>query len=495
MTMKFTDLPLCPELQKALAAAEHVTATPIQAATIPTILDGSDLLGCAQTGTGKTAAFALPILERLAAKPARPVASEPEVLILAPTRELAAQISESFRTYGRYLSVRQTAVFGGVNQNVQVRALRRGVHVLVACPGRLLDLIGQGHIRLDRVSMLVLDEADRMMDMGFLPALKKIIRLLPEQRQSLCFSATMPPEVAELAASLLKDPQQISVTPQSTTSRQVNQRVLLVPQGEKRRVLLGLLDSEVGSRVLVFTRTKRRADVVAAQLKKDRVEADAMHGNKTQNARTRALARFRTGRTRVLVATDVAARGIDVDGITHVVNYDLPDEPDSYVHRIGRTGRAGATGTAITFCDPGERRKLKAIERAIGQSLELVGTDGTVIAAERSSSENAPGRRRSRKQLPQRGNENRTRRPGKPAFRSEKQAEKRPKPRRQAAAEGDRTTATAVAPRESDERTYGSARGPRPNRRRRRPAAAAKSYRKDRRSRGATSDSRGPRAE
>jgi len=360
---KFSDLALSGDVQKALKQLEHVHPTPIQQQAIPVVLSGADLLGCAQTGTGKTAAFALPILTKLGRGSQATVPKAPRVLVLAPTRELAAQISDSFRKYGKHLKVYQTVVFGGVNQNPQVQAMRKGVHILTATPGRLLDLINQGHIKLDRIDTLVLDEADRMLDMGFLPDLKRIIAMLPEQRQSLCFSATMPREVADLAHSLLRDPQQVTITPESSTTELVEQKLMLVSGGGKRDLLNTLIKSDGVQRVLVFTRTKRRADVVAKQLQQADIRADAIHGDKTQRARTNALSGFKTGRTQVLVATDVAARGIDVEGISHVINYDLPQDPESYVHRIGRTGRAKATGIAITFYEANERGKIRAIER------------------------------------------------------------------------------------------------------------------------------------
>jgi ATP-dependent RNA helicase RhlE len=369
MKTLFTDLPLCREIQRALADAEHVHPTPIQAAAIPHVLEGRDLLGCAQTGTGKTAAFALPVLHSLATSRKALIPRAPHVLILCPTRELAAQIQQSFSRYGRHLRVRQTAVYGGVNQNPQVRALKQGVHVLVATPGRLIDLMDQGHVKLDQIQTLILDEADRMLDMGFLPPLKKIVKSLPDERQSLCFSATMPREIAELVNSMLRDPHRIDIAPQSSTTEQVEQQMVEVEQSAKRDALCNLLQAGHAHRVLVFTRTKRRADQVARQLHQADISADAIHGDKTQRARTHALDRFKHGRIRVLVATDVAARGIDVQGVSHVINYDLPHDAESYVHRIGRTGRAEAVGVAITFFEPGERRQIRAIERLIGRTL------------------------------------------------------------------------------------------------------------------------------
>jgi ATP-dependent RNA helicase RhlE len=373
--MTFAELPLCPALQRAITDEKYVTPTPIQSQAIPHILAGRDLLGCAQTGTGKTAAFALPLLHRLDAvrKSAAPTA--PRALLLAPTRELAGQIGDSIRTYGRHLALRHTVIYGGVGQHPQVRALDRGVHLLVATPGRLLDLMQQKHLSLNRVEFLVLDEADRMLDMGFLPDLRRIIAAVPRERQSMFFSATMPPAVSQLASTLLHDPVRVEVTPQSTTVLLIEQSVLMVGSSDKRAKLRELLDDAALHQVLVFTRTKRRANDVARQLSASGVKADAIHGNKSQNARQRALDLFRSGRLRVLVATDVAARGLDVDGISHVINYDLPVEPESYVHRIGRTGRAGASGIAISFCEPAERQHLRLIERLIGVRLLPDGPD------------------------------------------------------------------------------------------------------------------------
>jgi ATP-dependent RNA helicase RhlE len=369
--MTFAQLPLIEPLQRAIVAQNYSSPTPIQSAAIPHLLAGRDLLGCAQTGTGKTAAFALPILQRLATERIGAEPRAPRVLVLSPTRELAVQIGESFRTYGRFLRVRSAVVFGGVGQQTQVNQLQRGLHVLVATPGRLLDLMQQRHVHLGRLTTFVLDEADRMLDMGFLPDLKRIMAKLPIERQSLFFSATLPSHVAGLAAGLLQDPVRVEVAPQSSTVDRIDQRLMFVQQADKRPLLQRLLrDSAVG-RTLVFTRTKRGADRVAQQLSRDGFSVDAIHGDKSQNARTRALNGFRSGQIQILVATDVAARGIDVDGITHVINYDMPHEPESYVHRIGRTGRAGAGGTALSFCDAGERPSLHAIEKLIRATIRV----------------------------------------------------------------------------------------------------------------------------
>ncbi|MCC7421336.1 MAG: DEAD/DEAH box helicase [Planctomycetaceae bacterium] len=367
----FADLGLCAPLLEALEAEKYTTPTPIQAEAIPHVLAGRDLMGCAQTGTGKTAAFALPILQRLNAQNRRAIPKSPNVLVLSPTRELASQIAESFHSYGRNVRTRQTVIFGGVGQGPQVRAMVRGVHTVIATPGRLCDLMEQRHIFLDKIEMFVLDEADRMLDMGFLPALKQIIGALGPKRQSLFFTATMPPAIAELAGNLLQDPVRISVTPQSTPVERIEQRVLFVERKQKRTLLLETLNKPEARRVLVFTRTKRGANELAERLSESGVQSNAIHGNKSQAARERALNGFRSGRVRVLVATDLAARGIDVDGITHVVNYDLPIEPECYVHRIGRTGRAGASGIALTFCDATERSMLRSIERIMKMTITV----------------------------------------------------------------------------------------------------------------------------
>jgi ATP-dependent RNA helicase RhlE len=327
------------------------------------------LLGTAQTGTGKTAAFALPILHQLETNRQRAIAGKPLGLVLSPTRELAVQIGESFKTYGQFVGFRHAVIYGGVPQNFQVRALNRGVHLVVATPGRLIDLMDQGYIQLGQLQTFVLDEADRMLDMGFLPALKRIIGELPKQRQSLFFSATLPPKIVQLAQHLLTDPVTVNVTPKETSVKAIEQRVMFVDNGGKRALLETILKDVEVERALVFTKTKRTANAVAEKLMRNGFKATAIHGNKSQNARQRALEAFRRKQVQVLVATDVAARGIDIDGITHVVNFDLPLEPENYVHRIGRTGRAGALGVALSFCSEGERQELRAIERLIGQQL------------------------------------------------------------------------------------------------------------------------------
>jgi ATP-dependent RNA helicase RhlE len=360
----FKDMPLGEELLRAVDEQGYSEPTPIQAQSIPSLLDGRDLLGCAQTGTGKTAAFALPILRLLGDpnKSQRGIRS----LILTPTRELAAQIDESFKDYGKYLPLKSTVIFGGVSQHPQVKAVEGGVDILVATPGRLLDLMNQGIVHLSDLEIFVLDEADRMLDMGFIHDVRRVIAELPKRRQSLFFSATMPPVVAELASSLLYKPVKVEVVPQATPIEKIEQSVFFVDQRDKRRLLELLLDDEEVTRALVFTRTKHGASRVAQILQRQKVAADSIHGDKAQNARTRALAGFKSGKVRVLVATDIAARGIDVEGISHVFNYDLPNVPETYVHRIGRTARAGADGVAFSFCSGLDLADLKAIEKLIG---------------------------------------------------------------------------------------------------------------------------------
>ena len=370
----FADFGLVKPLVKAAAAEQYHTATPIQEAAIPKIMMGRDILGVAQTGTGKTAAFAFPILHRISKEKRSMTSRTPRVLVLSPTRELATQISERFMAYGKKMNLNLITVFGGVNQNPQVRALKKGVHVLVATPGRLIDLINQGHVELDRLEFFVLDEADRMLDMGFLPDLKRIVKELPAKRQSLFFSATMPPEAVELADALLHKPVRIDVTPDdrgTSTSDLVEQKVMHVEYQKRISLLSHILIRRPVGRVLVFTRTKHGADRVAKDLKKRDIPTESIHGDKSQNARTRILKDFKKGKTLVLIATDLAARGIDVDGISHVINYDIPAECDSYVHRVGRTGRAGQDGIALTFCMAEDIDQLRAIEQHIQRKLEV----------------------------------------------------------------------------------------------------------------------------
>ncbi len=368
----FSELGLAAPILRALRTENYNTPTPIQAQAIPLLLEGGDLLGVAQTGTGKTAAFALPILNRLSVSGKRAGPRQPQALILAPTRELAIQIGEGFKAYGRYLELRYATVYGGVGQVPQVKALRRGVDVLIATPGRLLDLMGQGHIALDKTATLVLDEADRMLDMGFIHDVRKIVAALPERRQSLLFSATMPREIARLADEILDRPKRVEVAPSATPVELIEQRVYFVETSRKRALLGDLLKDPDLARVIIFTRTKHRANRVADQIEKLGIKAEAIHGNKSQNARQRALAAFRNGSVPILVATDIAARGIDIDDVSHVINYEMPNEPESYVHRIGRTARAGASGVAISLCDGAEREYLRAIEKLIKKTLTPV---------------------------------------------------------------------------------------------------------------------------
>jgi ATP-dependent RNA helicase RhlE len=367
----FKDLGLAGTILRALDDEGYTTPTPIQAQSIPTLLEGRDLLGIAQTGTGKTAAFALPIIQRMLANPAPHRSTMCRALVLAPTRELVAQIAESFRTYGRHAQIRVTSIVGGVGHGPQVQAMARGVDVLVATPGRLLDHMAGGTVKLSGTEFIVLDEADHMLDLGFVVPIRKIISRLPAKRQSLFFSATMPKEIASLAGELLTNPAQVQVTPVATTAERVGQSVYLVDTKSKRDLLVELLRAKDFSRVIVFTRTKRGADKVATHLADSGIAAAAIHGNKSQGARQRALSEFKDGRTGVLVATDIAARGIDVDQVSHVVNFELPDVAESYVHRIGRTARAGAEGLAISFCDNEERHLLRQIERLTRQTLPV----------------------------------------------------------------------------------------------------------------------------
>lgn len=387
--MLFNEMPLIEPLLKALETEGYVHPTPIQEQSIPVILEHRDLLGCAQTGTGKTAAFALPILQLLFEdkqangsdnQPVRsdrnhrtPQGYKPiKALILTPTRELAIQIGESFTAYGRHTGIRNLVVFGGVSQHAQTEALKRGTEVLVATPGRLLDLMNQGFISLRDISIFVLDEADRMLDMGFIHDVKKVIAKLPARRQTLFFSATMPPEIAGLADSILTDPAKVAVTPIASTAEKVSQAVYFVDKKDKRHLLLHLLKDRDVTSALIFTRTKHGANRVAGDLSKAGVRSEAIHGNKSQNARQAALSNFKSGRIRVLVATDIAARGIDIEELSHVINFELPNIPETYVHRIGRTGRAGASGIAWSFCEGEEIPYLKDIQKLTGQLIPVV---------------------------------------------------------------------------------------------------------------------------
>ena len=369
--MKFQDLKLLPALLRAVNELGYREPTPIQAQAIPPVLAGRDLIGCAQTGTGKTAAFAVPILQMLQGKVERghrPI----RALVLTPTRELALQIQECFQQYGKYLPVRSTVIFGGVGQGPQVEALEQGVDVLVATPGRLNDLCAQGHVDLGKLEIFVLDEADRMLDMGFIHDVRKVIARLPQKRQTLLFSATMPREIAELAGTILRDPVRVEVTPQSSTVDAIEQRLYRVDKANKRRLLVWLLQQRQEQTVLVFTATKHGADRVVKELGRADIAAMAIHGNKSQSNRVRALESFKSGAIRVLVATDIAARGIDISQLPLVINFDLPNVPETYVHRIGRTGRAGHSGLAISFCCYDELGMLKDIEKLIGKKIPQV---------------------------------------------------------------------------------------------------------------------------
>jgi ATP-dependent RNA helicase RhlE len=398
--IRFDSLGLIDALTAAVRAEGYERPTPIQAAAIPHVLDGKDLLGLAQTGTGKTAAFALPILQRLHAMNVRPHGRRPiRVLVLTPTRELASQIGDSFATYGKNLGYRHAVIFGGVGHEPQRQALRNGIDILVATPGRLLDLSGERIVDLAKLDVFVLDEADRMLDMGFIHDVKRVIALLPQVRQTLFFSATMPPEAQRLADVLLRDDfETVAVTPPASTVDKIVQSVYYVADKKEKRTLLEdvLYDNEEMARVLVFTRTKHGANRVAEYLEKAGESAAAIHGNKSQNARERALAQFKSGQVRILVATDIAARGIDIDDITHVINFDLPEVPEQYVHRIGRTARAGAEGAAISFCDPEEVELLRAIEKLIRKSVPAA--DGHVPPswATRDAPRSAPVAQRQR---------------------------------------------------------------------------------------------------
>jgi ATP-dependent RNA helicase RhlE len=368
----FSSLKLSDSILNALTTSGYTTPTPIQAQAIPAALAGRDILGCAQTGTGKTAAFALPIIERLKSSASASHGKGPRLpraLVLAPTRELAVQIAESFVAYGKTSGITGTTIFGGVSQVHQVRALQRGVDVVVATPGRLMDLMQQRHVNLSAIQTLVLDEADRMLDMGFIQPIRQIAAAVPVTRQTLLFSATMPREIVKLAESLLRDPMRVSVAPVASTALKIEQCVHMVGREEKLALLTHWLNRSDVQRSIVFVRTKHGADKLSRKLCQSGLHSEAIHGNRNQNQRQRSLDAFRSGRTPVLVATDVAARGIDVDDVTHVFNFDLPHEPEAYVHRIGRTGRAGATGTAVAFCDSGERSMLKAIEKLIGKQI------------------------------------------------------------------------------------------------------------------------------
>ena len=370
--MKFHDLNIIEPILRALEKERYTNPTPVQEQSIAHLLAGKDLLGIAQSGTGKTAAFAIPILQKLTTEHRLSQRGAPRVLILAPTRELAAQIGVSFKTYGSNLKITHTVIIGGVSQFHQVKELNRFNDIIIATPGRLLDLMDQGKVNLSLIEIFVLDEADRMLDMGFFRDVRKIIAKLPQKRQSLFFSATMSPEISQLAHTILRDPIRVEVTPQATTVEKIEQKILYVDKEHKDKVLLSLLKQEHLKRVLIFTRTKHSANKVCEKLIVAGISADAIHGNKSQNARIAALENFRNGRTRVLVATDIAARGIDIDEISHVINYEMPNEPESYVHRIGRTARAGAEGVAYSLCCADERNFVRSIEKLIRQPIPVM---------------------------------------------------------------------------------------------------------------------------
>ena len=385
--MTFNDLKIVQPILEALKAEGYTQPTPIQEQSIPILLDGNDLLGCAQTGTGKTAAFAIPILQHLYnANSAKNRQRKIKALIVTPTRELAIQIDESFSTYGRFTKLRNMVIFGGVKQGPQTSKLRQGTDILVATPGRLLDLINQGYISLKEVEYFVLDEADQMLDMGFIHDIRKLIAKLPQKRQSLFFSATMPPAIVQLSGNILGKHETVTIKPKQTTAEKVEQKLFYVSKGNKIKLLINLLGKDEITSTIVFSRTKHGANKIVKLLDRNGVNAEAIHGNKSQAARQRALNSFKDGELNVLVATDIAARGIDVDELSHVINYDLPNVPETYVHRIGRTGRAGSSGTALSFCAVDERPYLRDIQKLIKQDIDLVGDhpypdDGTEVVA------------------------------------------------------------------------------------------------------------------
>ncbi len=393
----FSDLNLVEPILRALKEEGYDAPTPIQAGAIPHLLEGGDLLGCAQTGTGKTAAFAIPMIQRLISQGQRANKRRARALVLTPTRELALQIFDSFKNYARHTKLRTAVIYGGVGHLPQIKAVSQGVDVLIATPGRLLDLLSQQHIRLDALEILTLDEADRMLDMGFIRDVRKILAAVPSERQTLFFSATMPNEVASLADTILSNPKKVKVNPVSSTADMIDDHVLFVERNNKRDLLLEVLNKKGMDKVLVFTRTKHRANRLAEFFTKKRIPSEAIHGNKSQNARQRALQEFTDGKVKVLIATDIVARGIDVDGISHVINFELPNEPESYVHRIGRTARAGTSGTAISFCDRDETGDLCAIEKILKRKI-AVDTEHEFHAAhiEKLRDQSGPSSRTSR---------------------------------------------------------------------------------------------------
>ncbi len=387
--MNFTDLGLHESLLKAVLEQNYTIPTPIQAQAIPAVMKGSDMLASAQTGTGKTAGFTLPLLHRLADRP-RAESTRPLALVLTPTRELAAQVHHSIETYGKYLKVSSAVVFGGVKINPQIAALRRGVDILVATPGRLMDLHQQRAVRLDRIETLILDEADRMLDMGFINDIRKVLALLPKQRQNLMFSATYSPEIQKLAKGLLNSPVEVNVAPVSTAAERVAQSLHVVDKGQKAALLSHLIRDKGWHQALVFSRTKHGANKLVKLLERDGIQAGAIHGNKSQAQRTKVLDQFKRGGLQILVATDIAARGIDIDQLPQVVNFDLPDVPEDYVHRIGRTGRAGAEGQAVSLVSPDESKQLRAIERLLKRNIDRVAVTGFVPSANISTADDRP---------------------------------------------------------------------------------------------------------
>lgn len=399
--MTFNELELLDNILKALREQGYEKPTPIQEQAIPYLLDGRDIVACAQTGTGKTAAFAIPILQSLSKNSSNNRGIK--TLILTPTRELAIQIDESFESYGKYTNISHSVIFGGVPQGKQVSALKRGVDVLIATPGRLLDLIGQGYVKLNSLEIFVLDEADRMLDMGFINDVKKVLKLLPRNRQTLLFSATMPDEIKKLSQSMLINPAKVEVTPPASTVDKIEQSLYYTNKSDKRKLLVHLIEEKNINMALVFNRTKHGADKIVKFLKKSGISAAAIHGNKSQNARQKALKDFKDGKTNVLVATDIAARGIDIDELTHVFNYDLPNVAETYVHRIGRTGRAGMEGTAIAFCDAGEKGDLKDIQKLIDLKIEVVDDHPYPLTDEPPAKNSKPQGRHGRGQRRQGG--------------------------------------------------------------------------------------------
>lgn len=378
--MTFKDLKIIEPILRALKEQRYLTPTPIQQKTIPVLLQKKDILGCAQTGTGKTAAFSIPIIQLLSLdRNKNNKDREIKALILTPTRELAIQINDSFTKYNKYLDIKHTVIFGGVKQKIQVDNLQKGIEVLIATPGRLLDLIQQGFIQLNKIKYFVLDEADRMLDMGFIHDIKRILPKLPKEKQTLFFSATMPPVISGLAKSILHDPVKIKVTPVSSTADTIKQSIYFVEKLEKKDLLIKLIKETDKKSILVFTRTKYGADKIARVLCKAKINSEAIHGDKSQNSRQRALINFKTGKTQVLVATDIAARGIDIHELEWVINYDLPNVPETYVHRIGRTGRAGNNGTAISFCAQDERPYLKEIQKLIGKKIKVISSELEIV--------------------------------------------------------------------------------------------------------------------